>query len=105
MCCSSRSSPEAAAVGLHRDGQSVTDGVVLVATIRFWSAAVHTIACRWPSMAVLVKTRPKPLIEGRQLNQRVMGRELMTSEALCELRLHGLEDATIVERATASPSE
>jgi uncharacterized membrane protein YcaP (DUF421 family) len=95
-----------AGVGLHGDGQSVTDGVVLVATIWFWSAAVHTIACRWPSMAVLVKTRPKPLIEGRQLNQRVMRRELMTSEALsCELRLHGLEDATIVERATASPSE
>jgi hypothetical protein len=51
MRCSSRSSPEAAAVGLHGDGQSVTDGVVLVATIRFLSAAAHTIACRWPSMA------------------------------------------------------
>jgi uncharacterized membrane protein YcaP (DUF421 family) len=89
-----------------RDGQSVTDGVVLVAPIRSWSAAVHTIACRWPSLAVLVKARPKPLIEGRQLNHRVMRRELMTSEALCsELRLHGLEDATIVERATPSPTE
>src|SRR3712207_1324354 len=58
---------QAAAAGLH--GESVTDGVVLVGTILFWSVAVDAIAYRFPRTAALLKARPRPLIENGRLNR------------------------------------
>src|SRR3712207_1694603 len=82
---------EAAAPGLHGDAASVTDSVVLVATVLFWSIAVDAIAYRSPRLAEILKARPKPLIEDGELNRRVMRRELMTDdEVRSQLRLHGI---------------
>jgi uncharacterized membrane protein YcaP (DUF421 family) len=53
---------EAAAAGLHGEADSVTDGVVLVGTILFWSVLIDAIAYRSPRLAGLLKAWPRPLI-------------------------------------------
>jgi uncharacterized membrane protein YcaP (DUF421 family) len=96
---------EAAAAGLHGQAESVTDGVVIVATMLFWSVAVDAIAYRFPAMARLLKARPRPLIKDGKLNRRVMLRELMTyEEVVSQLRLHGIGDIAVVDRAYIEPN-
>ena len=96
---------QAAAVGLHGDASSVTDGAVLVGTILFWSIVVDALAYRWPRLGRLIKAQPRLLIKNGELNLRVMRRELMTHEGVqSQLRLHGLEDPADVERAYLEPN-
>ncbi|AVT38056.1 DUF421 domain-containing protein [Plantactinospora sp. BB1] len=96
---------QAAAVGLHGEAESVTDGVVVVATILFWSVTVDALAYRFPRGARLLKARPKALIEDGKLNRRVMLREFMTVEEVhSQLRLHGIEEIDVVDRAYIEPN-
>ncbi|GAA4069738.1 DUF421 domain-containing protein [Actinomadura miaoliensis] len=96
---------EAAAAGLHGEAESVTDGVVLVATILFWSVAVDAVAYRFPRVGALLKARPRALIENGMLNRKVMLREFMTPEEVqSHLRLHGIEDIAVVDRAYIEPN-
>lgn len=96
---------EAAAAGLHGKADSLTEGVVLVATILFWSVVVDALAYRWPSLAGVLKARPKPLIEDGEVNRRVMRRELMTDDELeAQMRLHGITDLRTVARAYIEPN-
>jgi len=46
---------EAVAAGLHGDAKSVTEGIVLVATIVFWCVLVDAIGYRYPRLGVVVK--------------------------------------------------
>jgi uncharacterized membrane protein YcaP (DUF421 family) len=69
---------EAAAAGLHGDASSVTDGVLLVATILFWSIAFDAIAYRWPRLERVIKARPRLLIKDGAVNPQVLRRELMS---------------------------
>jgi uncharacterized membrane protein YcaP (DUF421 family) len=96
---------EAAAVGLHGDATSVTDGVLLVATILFWSVAFDAIAYRWPRLGRLIKAQPRPLIKAGEVNPKVLRRELMTrDELVAQLRLHGIQDPSEIERAYIEPN-
>jgi len=96
---------EAAAAGLHGDAASVTDGLLLVATILIWSIAVDAIAYRWPTLARLIKAQPRPLIKDGKINPQVLRREFMTrEEVLSQLRLHGIEDPSEVECAYIEPN-
>lgn len=96
---------QAAAAGLHGQAESISDGMVVVATILFWSVAVDAIAYRFPWMAALLKARPSALIENGKLNHKVMLREFMTyEEVLSQLRLHGIEDVAVVDRAYIEPN-
>ncbi|MEU6040515.1 YetF domain-containing protein [Actinomadura sp. NPDC047616] len=96
---------EAAAAGLHGEAESVTDGVVLVSTILFWSVAVDAVAYRFPRVGALLKARPRALIENGMLNRKVMLREFMTPEEVpSHLRLHGIEDIAVVDRAYIEPN-
>lgn len=96
---------DAASPGLQGQVSSITDSMVLVVTVLFWSVVVDAVAYRFPALAHLVKARPKPLIEQGKLNKRVMRRELMTREEIqAQLRLHGIEDIALVERAYIEPN-
>ena len=96
---------EAAAVGLHGEAESVTDGVVLVATILFWSIALDAIAYRWPRLGRVLKAHRRPLIEDGRLNRKLMRRELMTEEEVdAQLRLHGIKRLETVARAYIEPN-
>jgi uncharacterized membrane protein YcaP (DUF421 family) len=96
---------EAAAAGLHGDTTSVTDSLLLVATILFWSVAFDAIAYRWPHLGRLIKAQPRPLIKDGVINPQVLRREFMIrDEVLAQLRLHGIEDPADVERAYIEPN-
>jgi uncharacterized membrane protein YcaP (DUF421 family) len=96
---------QAAAVGLHGGASSIADGVLLVATILFWSIAFDALAYRWPRLGRFIKAQPRLLIKDGELNPPVLRRELMTrEEVLSQLRLHGIEDPAEVERAYIEPN-
>jgi uncharacterized membrane protein YcaP (DUF421 family) len=96
---------EAAAPGLHGSSESITDAMVLVVAVLFWSVVVDAIAYRSPRLARILKARPKALIAEGELDRRVMRRELMTNdEVRSQLRLHGIQDVAQVERAYIEPN-
>uniref|UniRef100_UPI0008324B7F DUF421 domain-containing protein n=1 Tax=Rhodococcus phenolicus TaxID=263849 RepID=UPI0008324B7F len=96
---------EAAAPGLHGEATSLADALILVSTILFWSVCVDALAYRFPRVARTVKARPRPLIENGKLNRRLMRREFMTREEVeSQLRLHGIDDISGVERAYLEPN-
>jgi uncharacterized membrane protein YcaP (DUF421 family) len=95
----------AAAPGLEGGATSVTDSMVVVVTILFWSVVVDAVAYRSPRLAGILKARPRTLIHDGPLNRRVMRRELMTGEeVLSQLRLHGIQELSAVERANIEPN-
>lgn len=53
---------QAAAHGLSGDASGVSDSLLLVATILFWSVALDAIAYRWAPLRHLLKSRATPLI-------------------------------------------
>lgn len=96
---------QAAAGGLIGDSESVTDALLLVATILMWSVIVDAAAYRWPLIARLLKAKPQRLIADGQLNRRLMRRELLTTEELrSQLRLHGIDDPAEVRLAYLEPN-
>lgn len=96
---------EAAAPGLHGDGTSVGDTLVVVASVLFWSVVVDAVAYRWPRLGRVLKARPKELIENGELNRKVMRREFMTdAEVASILRLQGIDDVGVVKRARIEPN-
>jgi uncharacterized membrane protein YcaP (DUF421 family) len=96
---------EAAAAGLHGEANSVTDSVLLVATILFWSVVFDAIAYRWPRLGRLIKAQPRLLIQDGAVNTHILRREFMTREEVAsQLRLHGIEDPADVERAYIEPN-
>ncbi|PJE94614.1 hypothetical protein CUT44_27585 [Streptomyces carminius] len=96
---------QAVSGGLGGGSRSVTDGLVLVATILVCSLAVDAAAYRFPRFAAVVKARPRPLIRDGRLNRPLMRREFMsTEEVLSRLRLHGVHDPAQVHLAYLEPN-
>ncbi|PNG19946.1 DUF421 domain-containing protein [Streptomyces cahuitamycinicus] len=96
---------QAVAPGLVGESHSITDGVILAATVILWSLVLDAVAYRWPRLSRVIKARPRLLIEHGRLNHKVMRRELMTrSEVTVQLRLHGIEDISQVQRAYLEPN-
>jgi uncharacterized membrane protein YcaP (DUF421 family) len=96
---------EGAAPGLYGEAISVTDSLVLIVTILGWSVIVDALAYRSKVLANIVKARPRPLIENGELNRHLMRRELMTDEEVeAQMRLHGIEDLSLVARAYIEPN-
>jgi uncharacterized membrane protein YcaP (DUF421 family) len=83
---------------------SVVEGIVLVATILFWSYALDWLAFHWPLARRILHSPPLPLIEDGKLLRRNMRAELVTvDELMSQLREHGIEDITQVRRASMEP--
>jgi uncharacterized membrane protein YcaP (DUF421 family) len=90
----------AATNALAGDYQSITNGVVLIATIIFWSYAFNWAGHRFPSLHRLFHPSPKPLINDGELVRENMGRELVTEEELMgKLRRQGVTDVKEVREA------
>ncbi|MDQ3257802.1 MAG: DUF421 domain-containing protein [Acidobacteriota bacterium] len=79
---------------------SVTDGIILVSTIIFWSYALDWLGYRFPRFQKILHPPPLPLVrEGRML-ARNMRRELITvDELMSHLREQGVDDLRQVESA------
>lgn len=90
---------DAAQNGMAGTYTSVTDGLLLVATIIGWSFLLDLAAYRWKWAARIIRPRPLPLVrDGRMLRQN-MRRELITVEELMsQLRQQGIDDLGRVRR-------
>ncbi len=83
---------DAAQNGMSADYRSVTDGLLLVATILFWSWLLSFIAYRWKWFARVTHPRSLSLIKDGKINRRSLRQELITQEELLSIvREHGLE--------------
>lgn len=79
--------------------QSVTDSILLIATIVLWDRIVDNLEYRFPAFAVLFRPRPLPLVENGKMNRRNMRRELVTEDELTsQLRQQGIDKIEDVER-------
>ncbi|HEX6575124.1 MAG TPA: YetF domain-containing protein [Gemmatimonadaceae bacterium] len=96
---------EAAAHGMAGDASGITDSVLLIVTILFWSVALDAVAYRFPALRRLIKSKPSPLILDGVMNKRALRREFMHPEEVMEqLRLHGITNTADVARAYLEPN-
>jgi uncharacterized membrane protein YcaP (DUF421 family) len=85
---------------LAGDYSSVTDGLLLVATLIFWSYALDWLGYRFPSIQRLVHPAPLLLVKHGQMLRRNMRREFITEEELqAMLREHGVDEIKTVKEA------
>jgi uncharacterized membrane protein YcaP (DUF421 family) len=84
---------DAAQNAMADDYSSVTDGLVLVATIVFWAFALDFIAFRIPALRRFIQPGPLTLVKDGRMLRPNMQRELITEEELrAQLRQQGVED-------------
>jgi uncharacterized membrane protein YcaP (DUF421 family) len=83
---------------------TVTEGVLLVGTIIFWSWTLNWLAYQSSWFERFVMGPPLPLIRNGKLMHRNMRRELITEEELrSQLRLQGVNDIVQVKMAAIEP--
>jgi uncharacterized membrane protein YcaP (DUF421 family) len=86
--------------GLADDYHSITDGLLLVITILFWSHTLDWLGFRFPAIQRLIHPHPLPLIKNGQLLRRNMRQELITRDELLEIcRTQGIDDLSQVKAA------
>ena len=79
---------------------SVTDGMVLVATLIGWNVFLDWISYRFPGVRKLAEPSPIHLIENGKMLRRNMRRELITDEELwSKLREQSIESLEEVKEA------
>ncbi len=91
---------DAAQNAIAGEYRSIPDGVVLVATILFWSYTLNYLGYRFPLMERLVHPPPLPLVRDGRMLRRNMRRELVTvTELESLLREQGVTDISEVRLA------
>jgi len=91
---------DAAQNGMAGEYKTITDGLVLVAVIIFWSFALDWLGYRFPPLNRLVHPPPLPLIKDGVLQRRSMRQELITEdELMTQLREQGVADIASVKLA------
>ncbi len=84
---------DAAQNGMAHEYRSVTEGLLLVATLLLWDLALDWLAFHIPALQRLMQPQPLLLIEDGRLNRRNMRQELVSAEELKGLlREQGIED-------------
>jgi uncharacterized membrane protein YcaP (DUF421 family) len=92
---------DAAQNGLAGEYTSITEGIVLVATILFWDYAIDFVDHRFPALH-LNMSPPKLLVENGRMFKRNMERENMSEDDLMsQLRQHGIEHLRDAKRVYA----
>src|SRR3954452_8105155 len=91
---------DAAQNAMAADYKSITDGLILVATIVFWNYALDWIAYNVPSVRRLLEPDPLKLVEDGRLLLRNMRRELIsTDELFSHMREAGIDNLSHVKAA------
>lgn len=91
---------DAAQNGLAGGYRSITDGLLLVATLIFWSYTLNWLDYRFPRIQGLIHPPPLLLVENGRMLKRNMRKEFITEEELLSmLREQGVEDAQEVKKA------
>ncbi|HEY0101579.1 MAG TPA: YetF domain-containing protein [Pyrinomonadaceae bacterium] len=90
----------AATNGLAGDYKSITSGVVLIATIIFWSYLFNWVGHRFSLFHRMFHPEPTPLVKDGEIQRDNMRRELVTEEELIgKLRRQGITDVKGVSEA------
>jgi uncharacterized membrane protein YcaP (DUF421 family) len=90
---------DAAQNAMGADYKSITEGVILVATIAAWDYVLDWLGFRFPKLRVLIQPQPLPLIQDGLMLKRNMRQELITEEELLsQLREQGIESVSEVKR-------
>lgn len=84
--------------------RSVTDGVILVATLLAWNQALDWLSDRSPLVRRLVRPPALPLVRDGRMLRRNMRYEMITEDELqTVLRKHGIDDLGRVQEARIEP--
>jgi len=90
---------DAAQNGMADEYKSITEGVILVATIIGWEYFIDWLAYRVPLVAKFVEGEPVVLIQDGQVVDANLEKELITHDDLTsQLRQKGIDDPAVVSR-------
>ena len=79
---------------------SITDGLLLVATIIFWNYGLNWLGYRFPVVQRFLSPPPLLLVKNGNMLHRNMRRELITqAELMIQLRKQGVEKLNEVKKA------
>jgi uncharacterized membrane protein YcaP (DUF421 family) len=91
---------DAAQNAMGSDYRSVTEGIVLVATIAGWDYFLDWLAFRFPPLQRVLSPPPLLLIRDGKIMRRSLQKEMITREELMShLREAGVEDVSNVKKA------
>ena len=91
---------DAAQNAMAGEYQSITDGLILVGTLIFWSMLVSWFCLRVPFVRWLLMAPPVRLVRNGRVNVRNLKSELMSLEDLrAKLREQGIDDVAGVKEA------
>lgn len=91
---------DAAQNGMSGDYQSISDGMLLVATLIGWNVLLDWLSFTFPTFRRFAESPPLPLMRDGQLLRRNMRKELITEEELwSKLRQFGVSSPDQVRRA------
>ncbi|HEY3487536.1 MAG TPA: YetF domain-containing protein [Gammaproteobacteria bacterium] len=89
---------DAAQNAMGKEYESLTEGVLLVATIAGWDYALDWVAYRFPRFRRILRPAPLPLIKDGKMLRHNMRREMITEEELLsQLRQHEVKNASEVQ--------
>ena len=91
---------DAAQNAIAGDYQTITEGLILVATILFWNYALDWAAYRLPLIQRLVHAPPLALIkDGRMIRHNLRREMISVDELRSQLRAQGIGDVKEVKQA------
>ncbi|GGF26084.1 DUF421 domain-containing protein [Hymenobacter cavernae] len=91
--------------GMADDYRSVTDGIILVATLIFWSLFLNWLSYRFPVLEKLIKPRKLLLVRNGRMLKDNTRKELITySELMSEVRANGITDLSSIREAYMEPT-
>lgn len=91
---------DAAQNGMSGDYKSITEGILLVSTIIFWSYALDWLGYHVPPLQRFLQPTELLLVKNGKMHRRNMQHELVTEgELLSQLRQQGVEDISEVKSA------
>ena len=91
---------DAAQNAMADDYHSLTDGLLLVSTIVFWSYALDWLGYHFPRLERIFHAGPLKIVQdGRVLRQQMKKELISEEELLSQLRQHGISDLRKVKEA------
>ena len=92
---------DAAQNAMSAQYNSLTEGLVLVATIYFWEFALDMLAFRYPAVRNLLNEPPLLLVKEGQLQRQNLRKEMLTKDDVMEqLREQGVDDIAQVKQCS-----
>lgn len=91
---------DAAQNAMASEYNSLTEGLVLVATIMFWNYSIDWLGYRYPRFGKLIYPQSIVLVKNGHILRRNMRREMLTEdELLSQVRQQGIENISDVKKA------